>query len=200
MTLTRSISGAMPDPTLFNGNYVLLDGASQLPNSGLMSPGTYAPTAYSATDVFTPEPPSPAAQLPGSYSLAPPAGSGTFQTAFVGATAHGAWKLYVYNGSGSSAPTDLNGGWCLNISAPTAVWVSHFRWTRQGSYLRFRWHASLRSGIAGFGIFARRSGRPTELNHRVIPAHQSRRYSYRVRFAGRGPFTIRVMSTKGGWL
>ena len=166
-----------------------------------MSPGTYKPTAYSATDVFTPAPPNPAPQLPGSFSLAAPFGSATFQTAFFGAAAHGAWKLYVYNNSGAGSNVDLNGGWCLNISAPTAVWVTHVRWTRQGGYLRFRWHASITSGIAGFGIFAHQpGGTPAELNRRLISVHQSRWYSYKVRFAGRGPFTIRAMSAKGRWL
>ncbi len=187
---------------LVTGNYTLTDVAgSQLPNSGFISPGTYKPTVYSGTDVFTPAPPNPAPQLPGSFSLAPPFGTASFQSVFNGVAAHGAWKLYVYNNSGPGSTIDLSGGWCLNISAPTAAWVAHVRWTRTGRYLRFRWHASVTSGIAGFGIFARRpGGAPTELNHRLIPIHQSRWYSHKVLFAGRGPFTIRAMSAKGGWL
>jgi uncharacterized repeat protein (TIGR01451 family) len=105
--------------TLGGGNYTLIDGSAQLPNSGGIGAGSYGATTYFNTDLFTPAPPSPAPQLPGSFVLAPPAGSDTFQTAFVGAAAHGAWKLFLYNGSGGGVTTDLNGGWCLNISPAT---------------------------------------------------------------------------------
>ena len=101
-----------------SGNYTLIDGSPQLPNSQI-SPGTYGPTSYFNTDVFTPAPPSPGAAASGSFQFAAPAGSKTFQTSFVGATAHGAWTFFLYNDSGSGDTTTLAGGWCLNISPAT---------------------------------------------------------------------------------
>jgi uncharacterized repeat protein (TIGR01451 family)/uncharacterized repeat protein (TIGR02543 family) len=109
------------------GDYILIDGASQLPNSTI-TPGTYSPTDDGVQpDPFTPGPPLPAPQLPASFSYATPEGGGsskTFQTAFVGANAHGAWSLYLYNGSGATAITSAAGGWCLNISAATGFPVT----------------------------------------------------------------------------
>jgi len=104
------------------GTYIIQDGASQLPSGGTLNPGTYAPTAYAGSmpDVFTPGPPTPAPQVPATFSSAAPAGdpnSKTFSTAFVGATAHGAWSLFVYDNSG--ATTSFGGGWCLDITPGT---------------------------------------------------------------------------------
>ncbi|MBZ5603097.1 MAG: Ig-like domain repeat protein [Acidobacteriia bacterium] len=102
-----------------SGNYTFQDGATQLPSGSSYSAGTYGPTSYSSSDSFTPAPPSPAPQLPGSFSLAPPAGSKTFGTSFVGATAHGAWALFLYNASGTGDTTSAAGGWCLTITPGT---------------------------------------------------------------------------------
>jgi len=105
------------------GAYNIQDGGSQLPCASTLTPGTYGPTSCSAdsnptSDGFTPGPPNPAPQVPASFSLAPPAGSSSFETAFNGATAHGAWSLYISNESGSTTTT-ASGGWCLNITAAT---------------------------------------------------------------------------------
>ena len=101
------------------GDYTIVDGSTQLPNSAI-SPGTYGPTADGTPpDPFTPAPPTPAPQIPGSFSSAPPQGSKTFQTTFVGTPAHGAWSLFLYNASGAAATASAAGGWCLNISPGT---------------------------------------------------------------------------------
>ncbi len=103
------------------GDYTIQDGSGQIPNS-TVSPGTYGPTADGTPpDTFT-SVPSPAPQIPGSFSYATPEGdpnSKTFQTAFVGAGAHGAWSLFLYNASGSAITAGASGGWCVNISPAT---------------------------------------------------------------------------------
>ena len=113
------------------GDYTLVDGSPQLPLLTAISPGTYGPTAAGPTDLFTPGPPTPAPQVPGSFFYASPAGganSKTFQQAFVGAPAHGAWRLFMYNGGGVNSNTSAATGWCLTISpatgAPTTVTLS----------------------------------------------------------------------------
>jgi Big-like domain-containing protein len=76
------------------GSYTIIDGSPALPSNG-PSAGTYGPTAYSLDndppdDAFTPDAPLPAPQLPGSFAVAEPAGSGAFESAFAGTAAHGA--------------------------------------------------------------------------------------------------------------
>jgi len=101
------------------GDYILVDGSPQLPTNPI-SPGTYGPTAYSLTDVFTPAPPAPAPQPPGSFAIAPPVGNPpkTFLQAFTGAPAHGAWSLYLWDNGGPANPASLT-GWCLTITPAT---------------------------------------------------------------------------------
>jgi hypothetical protein len=105
------------------GSYTIADGSIQLPCEATFSPGTYGPTSCSAdnnppSDAFTPGPPVPAPQLPSSFSTAPPAGTKSFLTTFVGATAHGAWSLYISNESGPTTTT-ASGGWCIDITPAT---------------------------------------------------------------------------------
>ena len=53
------------------GNYTFQDGSAVVP-TGPISPGTYGPTADGQKpDIFTPQPPAPAPQLPGSFVYAP---------------------------------------------------------------------------------------------------------------------------------
>jgi hypothetical protein len=109
---------------LTTGTYTLVDGSTQLPATGPISPGSYGPTTYGSgftpnTDLFTPAPPAPAPQIPGTYSVAFPVGSATFTSSFVGANAHGPWALFLYNGSGIGDTTTLSGGWCLDVSPGT---------------------------------------------------------------------------------
>ena len=100
------------------GNSTLADGASNLPPApGPLSPGTYAPSDYSSTDTFAPMPPSPAPQIPATFRSASPFGTSTFEQAFIRATSHGAWSLYVWNDSGAAAT--VANGWCLNITPST---------------------------------------------------------------------------------
>ncbi len=128
------------------GDFNIVDGSPQIPNVSTIPPGTYAPTADGAPpDIFTPGPPAPAPQLPGSFFYATPEGdpnSKTFQTAFVGAAAHGAWSLFLFNDAGSTATTQAAGGWCLTISPaagfPTTVTVmSNPVLATQGSSVTF---------------------------------------------------------------
>jgi hypothetical protein len=88
-----------------SGNYTLQDESTSIPNSPL-SPGTYGPTANFTTDNFTLGTPigAPAPQPPTSFSLAPPAGTKTFEGSFLGATANGNWLLYVDNEGTTQVP------------------------------------------------------------------------------------------------
>ena len=101
------------------GSYSIIDRQPALPSDS-PSAGMYGPAAYSLdndppNDAFTPSAPLPAPQLPSSFMVAEPAGTGSFGAAFVGAEAHGAWSLYMFNDNGTAAP--VNGGWCLDIAA-----------------------------------------------------------------------------------
>ncbi len=102
-----------------SGNYTIEDGAIQIP-VGPITPGTYGPTASTQVpDVFTPGPPTPAPQLPSSFLYAAPNGTASFLTAFNGAAAHGAWKLYLYDSAGAGATATAAGGWCITITSAT---------------------------------------------------------------------------------
>ena len=51
--------------------------------------------------------------------VAAPAGgpsAGTFESTFNGATADGAWSLFVYDDDGTNASGSVTGGWCLDIT------------------------------------------------------------------------------------
>jgi large repetitive protein len=110
-----------------SGNYTIQDGSPAIPNSAL-TPGTYSPTAnfnYLVFTLATPIP-APAPQPPSgtSYSMAEPAGSATFESSFVGATANGKWLLFVDSeGSPPSVTTTTAsiGGWCIDISPATGT-------------------------------------------------------------------------------
>jgi hypothetical protein len=105
------------------GDYAFADGSAALPATGTLAPGTYGPTAYGTPpDPFTPGPPLPAPQLPATFGSAAPAGTATFASVFNGVAAHGAWQLFVYDGTGQ--PAALTGGWCLNLTAGTTPTTS----------------------------------------------------------------------------
>jgi uncharacterized protein (TIGR03437 family) len=109
-----------------SGDYLIQDGSARLPASGPAA-GTFAPTAYSLNnttgDNFLPGPPTPAPQVPASFSVAAPAGSATFENAIGGApSAHGAWSLFAW--SSDSGVTTTIGGWCLNITPASGTSTS----------------------------------------------------------------------------
>ena len=105
-----------------SGTYNFSDtGASGQPNNGSaqLSPGSYIPAVYTTGDVFTPSPSVFAPQVPNTFKVALPVGganAGTFESTFNGATASGAWSLFVYDGAGTNANGAITGGWCLNIT------------------------------------------------------------------------------------
>jgi subtilisin-like proprotein convertase family protein len=108
------------------GNYIFTDTGTQITEAdeeGALSPGTWQPAVYTVPpppeDVFTPQPPTPAPQVPGSFTVAAPRGNpsaGTFENTFNGATANGAWALFVYDDAGTTASGSITGGWCLDIT------------------------------------------------------------------------------------
>ncbi len=95
--------------------------ASQLPNNGLLTTGTYKPANYAdIVDTF----PSPAPAPP--YVSAAPEGAGTMTSVFgglSGASVNGTWSLFAADninlGTGASSVT---GGWSLDIvTTPAAL-------------------------------------------------------------------------------
>ncbi len=97
------------------------DANPSAPENGTLVTTTYQATSYSNNDTFTPGPPIPAPQLPGSFLRAQPGGSGIFQTTFSGAQADGDWLLFVFDDGGSGSNANISGGWCLNITANTGI-------------------------------------------------------------------------------
>lgn len=96
--------------------------ATQLPNSGALSSGTFRPTDY-AVDPDTFPAPAPS----GPYNSAPPAGSATFAAVYGGVAPNGTWSLYgIDDGGGGGASTV--GSWSLTFittaAAPTTTVVS----------------------------------------------------------------------------
>src|ERR1035438_4447966 len=106
------------------GTYTFIDTGAQAPQETAISPGTYQPTVYTIGDVFTPQPPLPAPQVPASFNVAAPAGgssAGTFESSFNGSPSNGAWALFVYDDAGTGASGSITGGWCLNITQATGA-------------------------------------------------------------------------------
>jgi large repetitive protein len=108
------------------GNYTFTDTGTLITETdeeNAISPGTYQPAVYTVPpppeDVFTPQPPLPAPQVPSSFNVAAPRGNptpGTFENTFNGATSNGAWSLFVYDDAGTNASGSITGGWCLDIT------------------------------------------------------------------------------------
>ena len=96
--------------------------ATQLPNSGALSSGTFRPTDY-AVDPDTFPAPAPA----GPYPSAGPAGSSTFATVFGGAAPNGTWSLFGLDDGGGGG-TSTVGSWSLTFittsAAPTTTVLS----------------------------------------------------------------------------
>jgi len=96
---------------------------------------------------------------------------------------------------------DLNGSIFGTNTSPTAVWATGFSHRLHGDYVTFRWRAANHSGIAGFGVFARRAdGTWLTLNRKLILVHRSRRYAVTIRYDGRGPFQLRALLAVGRWV
>jgi len=99
-----------------SGTYMFDDSGTQAPQETAISPGSYQPTVFTTGDLFTPQPPLPAPQVPGTFKIAAPVGTSTFENTFNGATASGAWSLFVYDDDGPTANGSITGGWCLDIT------------------------------------------------------------------------------------
>lgn len=84
--------------------------ASQLPNGTPVSSGTFRPTDYAlgGADSY----PAPA---PGVFTLAAPAGTGTFASIYNSTNPNGNWSLYSVDDS-IGGGTTLVSGWCANFT------------------------------------------------------------------------------------
>ena len=90
-------------------------------NGASLSSTTYGPTdAHNVTDTFTPQPPLPGAQVPGSFNQAQPSpGAMTLAQAFNGDVGNGEWVLFMYSNGGLNTNLQLSGGWCLTFTLNT---------------------------------------------------------------------------------
>ena len=113
-------SGAGGGTAINDETFAIMDGSVRLSCSGIISSGTFGPTVCSTPpDSFTPGPPAPAPQVPGSFQYAATAGTSTFRSVFSGTAAHGAWSLFFWGGSGAGKTSAASGGWCLDITPGT---------------------------------------------------------------------------------
>jgi subtilisin-like proprotein convertase family protein len=88
------------------------DAAAQpLPDSTVLTTGSYRPANYDATDTF----PSPAPEAP--YGQPAPAGTATLASVFGGTNPNGVWSLYVVDDVSSAASQGtIAGGWSIDIN------------------------------------------------------------------------------------
>jgi hypothetical protein len=99
----------------------LADGHGTVPENGAILAATYEPTGYELSAPSFPASTAPAAGIPGTINYpqpdnVPSTTAKTLSQAFGGATATGAWSLFLYNTGGSSQPMGVTGGWCLNFT------------------------------------------------------------------------------------
>jgi hypothetical protein len=101
-------NGANPGTT---GPTITLDDEAQasLPDTSLLTNGTFKPTNFVATDPF----PVPAPVPP--YAEAAPAGSDTFKSVFRGVSPNGTWSLYVVDEDDMDTGR-IFGGWSLEMT------------------------------------------------------------------------------------
>ena len=81
--------------------------AANLPDSTILTTGTFKPTNIGAGDPFAAPAPAPSANT-------------TFSSTFNGTTPNGTWSLYVVDDLGGDVGS-FAGGWTLNISTTTGV-------------------------------------------------------------------------------
>jgi hypothetical protein len=114
------------NPNFIPSNLTLSDAAgSALPQSSVISSGTYRPTSYESwANTF----PSPAPAGPYNQA-APQMTPATFASVFNGLNPNGTWRLFATDDT-----TDVSGsianGWCLNIvvSPPNGMSDASLRW------------------------------------------------------------------------
>ena len=93
-----------------NANITLSDAATNLlPDSTVITSGTFRPTNYGTGDTF------PAPAPAGPYASPAPAGTATFASTFGGTQANGTWSLYVVDAFAGDVGT-ISGGWTLTIT------------------------------------------------------------------------------------
>jgi hypothetical protein len=83
--------------------------ASLLPDSAVLTAGTYLPTNVGATDTF------PTGAPAGPYALAAPAGAATFTSVYGAVDPSGTWQLFARDQFAGDAGQIAN--WCLNVTA-----------------------------------------------------------------------------------
>jgi hypothetical protein len=89
--------------------------ASALPDSTIITSGTYRPASYTGdSDIFPV--PAPA----GPYNPAAPEGAATFATIFNGIVPNGTWSLYAVEDTGDALNTSLT-GWSLTFTLTPAA-------------------------------------------------------------------------------
>ena len=104
-----------------SGATITLDdaAASQLPNSGALSTGTFRPTDFAANSDSFPAP-APA----GPYNTAPTNGVSTFASVYGGDAPNGTWSLYADDDAGGGGASTV-GSWTLTFTvsgdAPTTT-------------------------------------------------------------------------------
>lgn len=86
--------------------------ASQVPDSGPLSAGSFKPTCVDAQGNIQTEFPAPAPA--GTYDVPAPTGSSTLASSFNGTNPNGAWSLYVVDDIPSAAASI--GGWFVTIN------------------------------------------------------------------------------------
>jgi subtilisin-like proprotein convertase family protein len=132
------------------------EAASSLPDSNLLSSGSFKPTD------FVPGDPMPAPAPAGPY----PSALSTFD----GTSPNGTWSLYVADDLGGSSGS-IDGGWTLVFAAPTAVVAKDFGARLVSGTVALSWRTASELELAGFNLYrSSPAGKTVRLNKGLIEA------------------------------
>jgi len=180
------------------------DGAPALPQFGLLTSGTFAPSNYNGSlqpCVADPDPfPAPAPTGPNGAGL----------SSLNGLDPNGLWSLYVVDDC-SGAQGAIAGGWGISLdggTGVTAVSLLSFGAHRSLVGVDLRWRTASESDLLGFNLWRTRAGRTSKVNRALVPARGTGfalGWSYRLRDgAGRHGDSYRLqgveLSGRRSWL
>src|SRR6185436_11117349 len=91
------------------------NGATQVPDAGPLTTGTFQPTCVDSANNIDTQFPAPAPAGP--YNKAAPRGTATFANTFAGINVNGTWSLYIVDDNVNSPQTaSIAGGWTIEIT------------------------------------------------------------------------------------
>jgi subtilisin-like proprotein convertase family protein len=133
-----------------------------LPDNAVIAAGTYNPTQGASGSGGDGNP------VPANFLAPAPAGPyATTLNAFNGLDPNGTWSLYIIDDTDGDSG-NIENGWKLTISAPTAVELASFEATSYDSGTFIEWTTGYEADNLGFNVYREEAGRRARINSSIV--------------------------------